>query len=172
MSQHIPNNVVIPIAHGTLQVDDSKSFYLAVFRGFKDGIPEPEKLVNVLKTLHTAGVSPNGKFGFHVPTFNGHVPLVNDWCDTWEEWFARQLRSDIAWEQGIRGHDEEFNRVAAKLFEKVIPRLLRPLETGGRSIKPVLIHGDLWHGNISIDTDTDEMVLFDSCCCYGHSEST
>jgi protein-ribulosamine 3-kinase len=26
-------------------------------------------------------------------------------------------------------------------FEKVIPRLLRPLETGENSIKPVLIHG-------------------------------
>lgn len=171
MWKHIPENVVVPVAHGTLKDDESKSFYLALFRDFKDRVPEPTKLVDVLKTLQTLGVSPNGKFGFHVPTFNGYVPLINDWCDTWEEWFTRQLRSDIEWEQSIRGHDDEFNETADKFFEKVIPRLLRPLETGGRSVKPVLIHGDLWHGNANIDAVTGEVVLFDSCCCYGHSES-
>jgi fructosamine-3-kinase len=35
------------------------------------------------------------------------------------------------------------------LLKKVIPRLLDPLETDGRSIKPVLLHGDLWLGNVS-----------------------
>lgn len=171
MWQHVPENVVVPVAHGTLKDDDSRSFFLALFREFKDRVPEPAKLVDILKTLQTSGVSPNGKFGFHVPTFNGYVPLINDWCDTWEEWFTRQLRSDIEWEQSIRGHDDELNEIADRFFKKVVPRLLRPLETGGRSIKPVLIHGDLWHGNVGIDAVTGEVILFDSCCCYGHSES-
>ena len=37
---------------------------------------------------------------------------------------------------------------------KVIPRLLRPLETGGRQIKPSLVHGDLYSGNVSVDAVT------------------
>lgn len=170
MWQHIPDNVVVPIAHGTLKSDDSKSFFLAAFRDFGDKIPDATKLVDVLKVLHTSAISPTGKFGFHVTTFNGFVPLVNDWCESWEEYYSRQLRSDVVWEQSVRGEDADFNEVAERFFAKVIPRLLRPLQTGGRSIKPVLVHGDLWHGNVGIDEDTGQLILFDSCCCYAHNE--
>lgn len=114
--------------------------------------------------------SPTGKFGFHVTTFNGHVPLKNEWCDSWEEWYGRQLRSDINWEQSVRGVDSDFNQVADEFFVKVIPRLLRPLQSGGRSIKPTLVHGDIWHGNAQVDMDTSQVILFDACCCYAHNE--
>lgn len=115
-------------------------------------------------------MSPTGKFGFHTTTFNGIVPLVNEWCDTWEEFFSRQLRSDIKWEQSVRGSDPEMDEISNEFFAKVIPRLLRPLQTGGRSIKPVLVHGDVWPGNVQIDSDTERVILFDSCCCYAHNE--
>ncbi|KEY71832.1 hypothetical protein S7711_10062 [Stachybotrys chartarum IBT 7711] len=170
MWEHIPDNVVVPLAHGTLQLDDSKSFFLTTFRDFKSKDPSPEELISLLKELHTRAISPTGKFGFHVTTFNGYVPLVNDWCDSWEEYFSRQFRSDIEWEQGIRGPDREFNNVVDEFFQKVIPRLLRPLQTGGRSIKPVLVHGDIWHGNVKIDSASQKVILFDSCCCYAHNE--
>jgi fructosamine-3-kinase len=172
--QHIPDNVVVPIAHGTFRSDDSKSFFLASFHHLQEGkIPDAPELADLLKTLHTSAASPTGKFGFHVTTFNGYVPLVNDWCDTWEEWFSRQLRFDIEYEQSGRGADADFMAVVDEFFAKVIPRLLRPLETGGRSIQPTLIHGDLWHGNTGIINDsTNKVVLFDSCCCYAHHEST
>ncbi|MBE3042140.1 fructosamine kinase family protein, partial [Candidatus Bathyarchaeota archaeon] len=66
--------------------------------------------------------------------------------------------------------DPEFNEVAEQFFERVVPRLLRPLQMGGRNIDPVLIHGDLWDGNIEFDKDTDKPIIFDACCCYGHFE--
>lgn len=131
--------------------------------------PDPDQLVKVLEKLCRASTSPNGKFGFHVPTFNGVVPLINDWCDTWEEYFARQLRSDIQWMHSIRGPDPEFDTVAELFFQKVVPRLLRPLED---NIKPVLVHGDIWPGNVQIDMKDQRVILFDSCCCYGHNERT
>lgn len=34
------------------------------------------------------------------------------------------------------------------LLEKMIPRLLKPMETESRSITPNLVHGDFWHGKI------------------------
>lgn len=55
-------------------------------------------------------------------------------------------------------------------IEKVVPRLLRPLQTGGRTIKPSLCHGDLWDGNIQMDIDTQKRVVFDPCPFYGHHE--
>jgi protein-ribulosamine 3-kinase len=131
--------------------------------------PDPDQLVDVLDKLYRTSTSPNGKFGFHVPTFNGVVPLVNDWCDTWEEYFARQLRSDILWMHSIRGPNAEFDAVAEQFFQKVVPRLLRPLEN---NIKPVLIHGDIWPGNVQIDMADQCVILFDSCCCYAHNERT
>lgn len=170
--QHIPNNVVVPLSHGTCKSDNSKSFFLASFRKFINGsLPTTHTLVELLKALHTSAISSTGKFGFHVMTFNGYVPLVNDWCDTWEEWYSRQLRSDMEHEQRVRGHDAEFMQIANEFFAKVIPRLLRPLETGDRTITPVLVHGDLWYENVAIDEHSGEAILFDSCCCYAHHES-
>ena len=165
LQQYLPNNVCIPLAHGTYDSDPGTSFFLTPFRYLTDKIPEPAQFVEIFEKLHRSSVSPTGKYGFHVTTFNGWVPLVNDWCDTWEEFFARQFRSDILWEQGIRGPDPDFDRVADEFFQKVIPRLLRPLETGGRSIKPVLLHGDVYEGNVKIDEETQQLIIYDSCCC-------
>ncbi|SPO01576.1 uncharacterized protein DNG_04249 [Cephalotrichum gorgonifer] len=130
LAEHLPDNVAVPLSYGTFQLDASKSFFLTPFLKFEDSFPDPMQLTKILEKLHRSSTSPTGKYGFHVQTFNGVVPLINDWCDTWEEWFSRQFRSDIAWEQSIAGPDPEFDRVADEFFEKVIPRLLRPLETG------------------------------------------
>jgi len=171
LGQYLPDNTAAPLAYGTFELDPSKSFFLTTYRDLKEKTPDPKQLIEVLAKLHSSSISPTGKFGFHVTTFNGHVPLINDWCDAWEEWYSRQFRSDIEWEQTVRGHDPGFNKVADEFFEKVIPRLLRPLQSGGRNIKPVLVHGDIWHGNAQIDMDTNQVILFDSCCCYAHNES-
>ncbi|KAL2063548.1 hypothetical protein VTL71DRAFT_5353 [Oculimacula yallundae] len=171
LAQHLPDNTAAPLAWNTFELDPTRSFFLTTYRELsKDRIPNPSELIEILAKLHKSSVSPTGKFGFHVTTFNGHVPLINDWTDSWEEWFSRQLRSDIEWEQTVRGVDAEFNEVVDQFFQKVIPRLLRPLQSGGRSIKPVLVHGDLWPGNAQIDRTSNRLILFDSCCCYAHNE--
>lgn len=74
-----------------------------------------------------------------------------------------------------RGESEELKRLEGDFFEKVIPRLLRPLEDEnlGRSVKPVLLHGDLWIGNAGMEenrTKEGNCVLFDSSAFYGHNE--
>lgn len=171
LAEHLPNNSVVPIAYGTFKQDPTKSFFLTTYRELTNKLPTDNELVEVMVKLHQGSSSPTGKFGFHVTTFNGHVPLQNRWCDSWEQWYSRQLQSDITWEQTVRGVDPEFNLVAKEFFKKVIPRLLRPLQSGGRSIKPTLVHGDLWQGNAQFDKETKRLILFDSCCCYAHNES-
>jgi len=170
LAQHLPDNSVVPVAFGTFELDPTKSFFLTTYRELKEKTPDPAELIKVLAKLHIGSSSPTGKFGFHVTTFNGHVPLQNEWCDSWEQWYSRQLQSDIKWEQSVRGVDPDFNEVAEEFFAKVIPRLLRPLQSGGRTIKPTLVHGDLWHGNAQVDMDTKGVIFFDSCCCYAHNE--
>lgn len=166
----LPNNISTPIAYGRFALEPAKAFFLTSFRNLDPRVLEVKELVNILVPLHQNSTSPTGKFGFPTPTFKGYLPVNNTWCDTWEEFFARQFRAELTWEQSIRGADPELEELAAQLFEKVIPRLLRPLRRGGQPIKPVLCHGDLWHGNIEIDRATGEPILFDSCCVYGHNE--
>ena len=87
------------------------------------------------------------------------------------EYFSRQFRSDISYLEGVYGPDSELASLTEAFIKKVVARLLRPLQTGGRSIKPTLCHGDLWDGNVQIDVDTKQPVMFDSCTFYGHNES-
>ena len=54
--------------------------------------------------------------------------------------------------------------------EKVVPRLLALLEEDSRSIKPCLIHGDLWEENISRDPRTGEIYICNSCAYYAHGK--
>ena len=69
-----------------------------------------------------------------------------------------------------QGPDAELKILLGQMISKVIPRLLRPLETGGRQIRPCLVHGDLYSGNVSVDAATGGPVLFDAACLYAHNE--
>lgn len=55
-------------------------------------------------------------------------------------------------------------------LEKVVPRLLLPLQSDGRVLKPCLIHGDCWDGNTATCARTGEAFVFDVCSFYGHNE--
>jgi protein-ribulosamine 3-kinase len=54
------------------------------------------------------------------------------------------------------------DNLAKKIFSHVIPRLIGNLERDGRSIKPCLIHGDLWEGNIGTVQETGDIYIYDS----------
>ena len=70
-----------------------------------------------------------------------------------------------------KGPSEELDGLAAQLlYEKVIPTLLQPL-TVLDPTKPVLVHGDLWHGNCCTDVATGKPIVFDACVFWAHSES-
>ncbi|KAI0143468.1 Fructosamine/Ketosamine-3-kinase [Xylariaceae sp. FL1272] len=170
LQRYLPTNVVAPIAWGYFKENQSKSFFLTSFRNLESQLPPTRQLLSILKSLHLSSNSPNGMFGFHVTTYFGPPPMINAWTQDWEVYFTRQFRSDLDYLCKERGRDLDLMELAEDFIRKVIPRLLRPLQTGGRSIKPTLCHGDLYDGNIQIDAETSEPILFDSCCFYGHNE--
>ncbi len=170
ISQLIPNNAVIPVSWGFCEGTKSKSWYLAEFRNLDAKAPPLEQLLPIVEAMHRASISPTGKFGFHVTPYYGPLPMVAEWTDNWEEFWVREFRAGVAYVQSVLGEDPELAGLAEQVLLKVVPRLLRPLQTGGRSIKPSLCHGDLWDGNIQVDVETGEPVLFDPCPFYGHFE--
>lgn len=64
---------------------------------------------------------------------------------------------------------DKFDTLCDLILEKVIPRLLNPLQEHGRDLKPSLVHGDCWDGNTAMDM-LGKARVFDVCSFYGHHE--
>ena len=57
-----------PIAWGTYDANPNIHFFLCEFVDMTEDIPDPQALGKGLAELHMKGLSPNGKYGFSVPT--------------------------------------------------------------------------------------------------------
>lgn len=68
------------------------------------------------------------------------------------------------------GPSQELEDLMPPMLDKVIPRLLRPLETGGNSVVPSLVHGDLWCGNAALTLEDGAPLIFDPSCFWAHNE--
>ncbi|KAK0517346.1 hypothetical protein JMJ35_000501 [Cladonia borealis] len=65
---------------------------------------------------------------------------------------------------------KNLEQVVDRRITHVVPQVLGPLEAEGRVVKPTLIHGDLWDGNIGTDLETGETYVFDTSVYYAHNE--
>ena len=166
----LPDAVPTPIAWGTYASNPNIHFFLCSFVEMTDDLPDIQKFSAKLAELHMKGSSPNGKYGFSVPTLQGTIPQYTTWTDSWEAFFCNSFKTTMAVEEASQGTDAEMRHLCEETIKKVIPRLLRPLETGGRHIQPRLIHGDIWDGNTSTAVETDAPVIFDATCLYAHNE--
>ena len=167
----VPDFTPKPYAWGTYAADSKIHFFLCEFVDMDEvTLPDPQKFARGLAKLHRTTISPTGKYGFPVATLQGLVPQFADWTDTWEDFFSRSFGRLVENEEKAQGLDPEMRKLEGATFSKVIPRLLRALETGGRSIHPCLVHGDTWDGNVATNLDTDNPVIFDSTCIYAHNE--
>ena len=168
--QILPDFIPEPIAWGSYRTVPDTYFFLCRFREMTENLPSPISFAARLAALHQNSKSPEGKFGFHVDNYMGNLPLSNKWEESWEMFFTKNMRHTLKLELAAQGPEPELEILVPVLFDKVIPRLLRPLETEGRSIKPSLIHGDLWYANTGVDSDTGKPLVFDACCFYAHNE--
>ncbi|CAI5986394.1 unnamed protein product [Closterium sp. NIES-65] len=117
-----------------------------------------------LALMHLQGMSPNGQFGFHCDNTIGSTPQPNKWESDWVTFFREHrlghqlklIRKQFA--------DNALVASGEKLLEK-LPELL-----GGVEVKPSLLHGDLWSGNIAADKEGNPVIL-DPATYYGHSEA-
>lgn len=163
-----PTFVPAAIGFGSLRGTPDVHFFIATFFEMGDQMPAIELFAKRLALLHQSD-SPNGKFGFHLETYNGNLSQATQWEDSWEIFFAKSLRRALDHEIAAKGHDDEFATLIPQIFDVVIPRLLRPLESEGRRVRPVLVHGDLWYANSGVDAN-GQPVVFDACCFYAHNE--
>ncbi|KAI1259687.1 Fructosamine kinase-domain-containing protein [Xylariaceae sp. FL1019] len=170
-----PELAPMPYAWGKFECTSPREpdtyFLLAQFREIGEQPPNPLKFTARLAEFHKKSASPTGKFGFHITTCHAKLPQITDiWVDSWEELYKRQLAHMIEMDEEKHGEWPEFQRLCKLTIDKVIPRLLGPLQSDGRTIKPCLLHGDLWDENTATDMDTGEPFIFDAGSFYGHNE--
>jgi fructosamine-3-kinase len=166
----LPEFTPVPIAWGSYTMIPDTHFFLCEFRDMSDAMPDPHRFGELLSSLHQKSKSPNGKFGFHVTTYAGNTPQYIDWEDSWETFYTKSLKQALNFEIERKGSSKELDALIPTIFNVVIPRLLRPLESDGRSVKPSLVHGDLWYANAGVDEVTNQPLVFDTCCFYAHNE--
>jgi fructosamine-3-kinase len=178
-----PEMVAEPVAWGAYVQEPDTYFFLCRFHQFRkaktpDGkelpdthqIPDMDQLPMLLADLHRRGTSKTGEFGFPITTYGGRNPQTFPLCKTWEECFSRGLANIFDMEEEVQGPDDEMRQLREALMTKIIPRLLRPLETKGRTLTPSLVHGDLWDGNVAVDDATGRVIIFDATPLYAHNE--
>ncbi len=135
-----------------------------------DRFPDPDQLCRRLAQLHRDSVSPTGRFGFHVDTCQGKTQQAVGWEDTWTALFTKMLKHVAQLDHETNGRWEALEKVEGRIVSRVVPRLVGALESEGRSIKPCLIHGDLWEGNTGTTFDTGNIYTFDAASFYAHNE--
>ena len=120
--------------------------------------------------MHEMNRSSTDKFGFHVVTCDGKMAHTVDWEDSWAVFYRKLLMSVCELDLETNGPWPELERATEQVATVVIPRLLESLQTEGRQIKPCIIHGDLWEGNMGINIETEESLLFDAGSYFAHNE--
>jgi len=107
------------------------------------------------------------QFGFERTTFCGLTHLDNEWKDDWVCFYAQQrlepLVRKVQENFGSRELTEQWSQL-----QLTIPKFFAKFQERDVQIKPCLLHGDLWSGNIG-QTET-EVVTYDPASFYGHSE--
>lgn len=163
-----PGMVRQPRAWGKTQDGSDDYFYLCNFLDLDDRLLDPLEFGSRLAGIHRLSESPKGMFGFHVATCHGRIPQPVDWNPSWQTFFTKLLRHWFKADQDLNGSWPQFEELQSQLILKVIPVLLGPLQSENRTIKPVLIHGDLWRGNIS--HTNGEICVLDAEGYYAHHE--
>lgn len=166
-----PTLVPKPFAFGQYAARNPKAyFFLSEYIEMKAIMPDPDQLCSKLALLHRTSQSPTGKFGFHITTCQGRAPQLVTWEKSWTTFFTNLLQHVIKLDFKYNDYWEELDIVEKRLISHVVPRLLNALVANGRSIKPSLIHADLWEGNTGTYFRNSNVYIFDSAAFYAHHE--
>ena len=164
----LPSIAPKPHGYGKCEIQPAH-FFVCDYLSLTHENPDPVRLGEKLAQLHHDSKSPNGMFGFHCTTFDGKLPLNTTWDPSWTSFFKKLMHNVYQLDVQVNGFWQELDDVISITLDKLIPRLLDPLTAEGRSIKPALIHGDLWESNIGTDLQGD-IYIYDACAYYAHHE--
>lgn len=103
------------------------------------------------------------RFGHHRDNWIGANPQYNRPDSDWPRFFVEQrLLPQLRW-----ARDRGLEAAVSERLERVMARV--PAWLAGLSVRPALVHGDLWRGNVGALAG-GRPVVFDPAVYYGHAE--
>lgn len=166
----IPEMVAEPMAWGTYKDEPDTYFFVYRYCELSDDIPSLSDFPVLVAEMYRRSAKEGGEFGFPHTTFGGRNPQRFPPSKSWEACFSSGLGSLFDLEEETHGPEDDMTALREGVMKKAIPRLLRPLETEGRTLTPCVVHGDLWDGNASVDVNTGHPMIFDGTPLYAHHE--
>jgi len=169
----VPGFVPKPVGKGDYYDETGAHvyFYLQTYHDMDvHSPPDPQELALMLAELHRKGTSPNGMFGFHVPTGGGVLEHQGTWEKSWAAQFTHQFKDLVRLDNEANPPWPEYDAACKQVIDHVIPRLLGALQSDGREITPTLVHFDLWEGNVATDLETGKIIAYDPGALYCHNE--
>ncbi len=171
LNQWAPDLVPKPHSWGKCVQSGPESWFMLIeYVDMRSGMPSPFQLCKKLARLHRESQSPTGMFGFHTPTCQGRTPQCVAWDSNWTSFFIKLIRHVMTLDFETNGPWDDLDKIEQRLVSHVIPRLLDALVSEGRTLKPSLIHGDLWEGNTGTAYSDGSVHVFDSAGFYAHNE--
>ncbi|KAK3614129.1 hypothetical protein LTR22_027888, partial [Elasticomyces elasticus] len=166
-----PELVPKPHAWGKYKAYHSKTYYfLQQYVEMSNRLPNPKQLCEKFARLHHTSVSPNGCFGFHITTCQGSIAQFVGWERSWTTFFAKSFKHVVDLDFEFNEPWEDLRCLERRIASHIIPRPIGSLERDGRTVKPCLIHADLWEGNTGTSCEDKTVYIFDSGAYYAHSE--
>lgn len=162
---HKTNTICVPKVYHTGTLSAMYGSYIIMDALELFGVFDMSQLGNHMARLHLAEpVLPEaqaGQFGFAMDNTIGATPQPNSWCSDWIEFFReRRLRHQI-----LLSNDADLVDKGTQLCL----RLDELFEDVKDDIKPSLLHGDFWGGNVAGVEGAP--AVFDPACYYGHHEA-
>ena len=117
-----------------------------------------------LADLHKMHHCQQSEFGYGLPNYIGPLPQENNPNQDWVTFFI-QHRILSQWKLALK--EMTIDKDLIKRFPKFLDRAARSLSESRAT--PVLIHGDLWTGNVLFDT-TGTGYFIDPAVYFGHWE--
>ena len=73
----VPGLAPKPYGYGRLRhTHQPTCFFICEFVNISDALPDPIRFGARLTELHKTFVSPTGRFGFYIPTYDGKLPQI------------------------------------------------------------------------------------------------
>ena len=104
-------------------------------------------------------------YGLDHNNYCGLTPQPNPWTSSWIEFYALHR---LEYQMDLAGRKGRMPRERRRRLEKLMERLDRWIDE--KSVRPALIHGDLWGGNWLVSSK-QEPVLIDPAVYYADREA-
>ncbi|KAF2838779.1 hypothetical protein M501DRAFT_1011535 [Patellaria atrata CBS 101060] len=164
----MPSFVQKPYCSGKLpEHTPERYFFLCDFIQMTNEGPDPIQPTSTLVELHQ---SSDGEVRVSHQYLPGKPSPGCQWNDTWQGFYIQLVKGALKMYRERNGNWKNLEQLVDRLITHVVPQLLGPLESDGRTVKPTLTHGDLWDGNIGTSAETGDIYIFDANAYYAHNE--